>query len=151
MLGAAGWGVNRYQQARAALPRQLRRRVMREIAAAWRSLEVVRCDLPGSTPRARRVVIPPTSISRLPLVLLLTRDYLGDPRGLEEHVSLSHGPGAELPSWDALVLVRALAWPDTAEVHQLLPPLEGPGAEPWVNIDGVEVLHLRHTVRGWSP
>ena len=63
---------------------------------------------------------------------------------IEEHVSVSYGRGAKkVPSWDDLVLVRALAWDDDLEVTQVFPALEGPKAEPWVSVPGVEVLHLR--------
>ena len=55
----------------------------------------------------------------------------------EQHLSLSREDGL-VPSWDDLVTVRALAWPDEASVVQHLPP----GDEPWVSVPGVEVLHL---------
>lgn len=55
----------------------------------------------------------------------------------EQHLSVSRTDG-KTPSWDDLVTVRALAWPDDVRVLQHLPP----GDEPWVSVPGVEVLHL---------
>lgn len=55
----------------------------------------------------------------------------------EQHLSVSRCDG-KTPSWDDVVTVRALAWPDDVRVLQHLPP----GDEPWVSVPGVEVLHL---------
>lgn len=66
---------------------------------------------------------------------LLSWDAVHD--RLEQHLSLSREDGLT-PSWDDVVTVRALAWPDSARVLQHLPP----GDEPWVSVPGVEVLHL---------
>lgn len=64
---------------------------------------------------------------------------------VEEHLSVSSrhelGMEAELPSWDELIAIRAIAWSDDAEVHQVLPALTGPRAEPYISV--AEVLHLR--------
>lgn len=47
--------------------------------------------------------------------------------------------GRKLPRWEDLVVIRALVWPDEAEVHQVFPP----GDEPYVSL--TECLHL------WGP
>jgi hypothetical protein len=67
--------------------------------------------------------------------------------GGDLHVSVSRTDvqrgkiGRSLPSWEDLVSVRACCWPDTVEVTQVLPALDGDEAEEWLNI--AEVLHLR--------
>ncbi len=68
---------------------------------------------------------------------LLSLDVVDPERPREQHLSLSREDG-QTPSWDDVVTVRALAWPDNVRVLQHLPP----GDEPWVSIPGVEVLHL---------
>lgn len=64
-----------------------------------------------------------------------------------EHVSVAaHNPSStrpELATWAELVAIRSISWGDDVEVHQVLPALEGPAAEPYVN--AAEVLHLRRT------
>lgn len=56
---------------------------------------------------------------------------------VEEHVSVSRLDG-KVPTWDDLVAVRSVVWPDEAVVLQYMPA----GDEDWVNVQGVEVLHL---------
>jgi len=69
--------------------------------------------------------------------------------GVEEHISitrreldlLNRSEKVVLPTWDDVVLIRALAWADTEEIYQVLPALSGPKAEFYINV--IEALHLQ--------
>lgn len=71
------------------------------------------------------------------LRLLLGLEEVEPGRAPEEHVSVSRLDG-KVPTWDDLVAVRSVVWPDEAVVLQYMPA----GDEDWVNVPGVEVLHL---------
>lgn len=141
--------MNRYERARASLPRgivdQLRTafarqwsRPVQDIGEAFKegraTLGPIAFPAPGGGPSIR--------------CLCSVELYRPDGLGIEEHLSISRGPGVPPPSWDDLVLVRSVAWDDDAEVVQVLPALTGPLAESWFDqwegtTPEVEVLHLR--------
>tara|TARA_R110000868_G_C10626506_1_gene742784 strand:- start:96 stop:497 length:402 start_codon:yes stop_codon:yes gene_type:complete len=127
--------VNRYEKARRTIGGQ-----RRYVEADFREALAATPRPAGPTTVAKVIHLP----TRGPqLQCLVSVDDLGAD-GIEEHVSVSYGRGAKrVPTWDDLVLVRALAWDDDAEVHQTLPALTGPRASEWVSVPGVEVLHLR--------
>jgi len=131
--------VNRYDRARDRVPASFRALLE---AAAHRV-----CD------NARHGFHPPVTLDGViegrPLRVLL---------GVTEstlHVSVSRTDvrkskiGRSLPSWEDIVSVRACCWPDTVEVHQVLPALEGDDGEHWLSV--AEVLHLRGPVLATSP
>ena len=134
--------VNRYDRARAALApaQRLSLQTMFHAALNGEPQELATVEAQGLRLRQIRV---PTARGSL-VCLCAVEDVPGDGRGPEEHVSLSYGNGNSTPSWDDVVLVRALAWPDDVRVVQELPALVGPDAERWIDVPGVEVLHLRH-------
>lgn len=78
--------------------------------------------------------VPPKLVG---LRLLISLDEVEPGRPPEEHVSISRLDGL-VPTWDDLVAVRSVVWPDEAVVVQHMPA----GDEDWVSVQGVEVLHL---------
>lgn len=133
--------LNRYEQERIKLPRRIRRPLMLAFRKQWK-----RPPVSSEHALVRDRVVYVSSPSGGVLVCLCTVDrFPGFP--LQQHISVSRRDHL-MPTWDELVLVRSLAWEDDAEVVQVLPPLAGPKAEPWVNVHGVEVLHLRRYLGG---
>lgn len=126
--------MNRYEEERLKLPRQLRRSIQSAFLSVWQSR-----FRDGSAFAGSGVIMVPTSGP--PIRCVASLDRIGGV--VEEHVSVSRGDGAPPPSWDDLVLIRSLAWSDDLEVIQILPPLTGARADRWISIGGVEVLHLR--------
>lgn len=132
---------NRYEEARARIPRGPRREAENAFRALWAS---------PATPASEPAAMLRLELRGLPgpLVVCLASQVRYDDGLTEQHVSVSCGRGAALPSWEILLAVRALAWEDDVEVYQVLPPLTGPSAEQWVSLGGVEVLHLRCAIPG---
>ena len=134
--------VNRYDRARAALAPAQRLSLQTMFHAALNGEPQEWATVEAQGLRLRQIRVPTARGSLI--CLCAVEDVPGDGRGPEEHVSISRGRDSPVPSWDDVVLVRALAWPDDVRVVQELPPLVGPDAERWVDVSGAEVLHLRH-------
>ena len=130
--------MNRYQQARSRLPKKVRRQVMQHFRQLLDGPPVPqeKVDLKGcafSIGLGDDTMCVVASVDRV--------ERVGEEPYVEEHVSFSYAD--RLPSWDEVVLVRALAWTDDKEVYQVLPALTGPQGEPWVNRHEF-TLHLQY-------
>ncbi len=64
---------------------------------------------------------------------------------VREHISVRSEQQGHMPGVRALMLIRALAWPDDVAVEWVLPPQAGPHAVEWTPTEGVEVMHLWRT------
>lgn len=131
--------ADRYQRARARVPHSFRPLLE---AIVWRV-----------TSHARNGWHPPETIDGV-IEGRPVRVLVGVSEGTL-HVSVSRTDirkgkvGRSLPSWEDLVSVRACCWPDTVEVHQVLPALSGDDAEEWLSV--AEVLHLRGPLPEIAP
>jgi hypothetical protein len=127
---------NRYKEARRSipLPRSMRRRLQRDIRDALsrtgtRKFLFTAFTFPGE--KNTLLLICSVDLDRVEGVL---REI--------EHVSVSCA--GSLPSWEDLLWVRSICWPDDVYVYQIFPPLEGENREEWVNAHQY-TLHLHHT------
>jgi hypothetical protein len=127
--------MNRYDLARRKLAKKNRDRVMTMIRSAF-SLEPTPA---GENPKVLTTQFR-TEHGMLNLVCSVGWVELANgERFIDEHVSFSYSD--RIPTWEDVVLVRSLAWDDDLEIHQILPPLTGPCAEPWINLHP-NTLHL---------
>lgn len=118
--------MNRYEQSRAKTGAQARDSLIDATAIA--------CCQPG------RIVFADIAHEAVPLRVSMSAE--GDrfrvvvSRPPQNRARGERAARGSLPSWEALVAIRACVWPDEVEVHQVLP---GAG-DPYVNI--AECLHL---------